>query len=762
VKRAYSNLIYAQWHLVGLLLFIICYANIAASQNSIVYGVVTDSLTKESLPGVNIIADSDQGVASGMEGRYNLVLMPGQYTLTFSYLGYKTKHVKITTATGDSLELNILLKSESVMLDMAVVSAGKYEQRISDVTVSIEVMKPAFIQNINTPNLESALNYVPGLDILDGQASIRGGSGYSYGAGSRVMMLIDDLPILAEGTEEVKWNFLPVENIEQVEILKGASSALYGSSALNGVINIRTAYPKTEPSTTVNLYAGIYSKPDRDELSWWWDTNPLFGGIQFIHSRKVNDVDLVVGANAMSNTGYRTENFDEQVRFNAKFRHLPKNVKGLSYGLNTNLQWQYTSDFFLWMDADSGAWIQNPATVTPTDGNRFNVDPWISYYDKHQNKHSLLSRYYMVRNDFDDDPDKNNASQSYYGEYQFQRQFHNGLNLIVGLVGKYGTTTANLYGDHSSSNFAAYTQLDYKFFSRLSASLGIRWEYHSLDHSEKESGTVVRTGLNYQASKKTFIRASFGQGYRFPSIAEKYTATQLGSVKIFPNPDLNSETGWSAELGIKQGFTIREWSGYFDIAAFWTEYDDMIEFIFGLYPPDSVEYPTVDDIGFKSQNIGNARITGIDMGISGTGPIGKTTVTLFAGYTYMNPVDLSSDTLENNILKYRYHHSFKSDIDVAMRKFSFGLSTVYRSFMERIDEAFEESILGTEIFPGLKEYREENNSGNIVFDIRASYSFTASTKLSFIVKNMFNEEYMGRPGDIQPPRSFTLQFLLNL
>ena len=82
--------------------------------------------------------------------------------------------------------------------------------------------------------------------------------------------------------------------------------------------------------------------------------------------------------------------------------------------------------------------------------------------------------------------------------------------------------------------------------------------------------------------------------------------------------------------------------------------------------------------------------------------------------------------------------------------------------MERIDEAFEEPIIGTEIFPGLKEYRQENNTGEIIFDFRISYAFTPSTSLSFIAKNILNNEYMGRPGDIQPPRSFTLQFLLDL
>jgi iron complex outermembrane receptor protein len=748
--------------LFGLLLVFLILENKASSQDAFVYGTVSDSITKESLPGVNILVDSISGIATDGNGKYLLKLAAGNHEITYSYLGYKSKMHRIQISQHDSLEIHIRLQSTALLLDMAVVSAGKYEQRISDVTVSIEVMKPAFIQNINTPSLESALNYVPGLDILDGQASIRGGSGYSYGAGSRVMLLIDNLPILAEGTEEVKWNFLPVENIDQVEILKGASSALYGSSALNGVINIRTAWPGINPGTTVTLYSGVYSKPKRKELSWWWNTNPLFGGIQFTHSRKIKDIDLVVGANALSNAGYRTDNFDEQVRMNVKFRHTPKKFKGFSYGLNTNLQWQYTSDFFIWMDADSGAFVQNPLTVTPTSGHRFNVDPWVTYYDKHNNKHSLLTRFYDVSNSFKDDPDKDNASRSYYGEYQFQKQIDNGLNWIAGLVGKYGSTVASLYGDHYSSNIAAFTQLDYKFLSRLSASLGVRWEYHTLDHSEQESGTVVRAGLNYQATKKTFIRTSFGQGYRFPSIAEKYTATQLGSVNIFPNPDLKSETGWSSEIGIKQGFTIRNWSGFVDVAAFWTEYSDMIEFTFGAYPPDSSDIIMIDDIGFKSLNIGDARINGIDIGISGTGLIRKTPVTLFAGYTYMNPVDLSTDTLENNILKYRYRNSFKSDIDVQVRKFSFGLSTIYRSFMERIDEAFEEPIIGTEIFPGLKAYRQENNSGDIIFDLRISYAFNPSTSLSFIAKNIFNNEYMGRPGDIQAPRSFTLQFLLDL
>jgi iron complex outermembrane receptor protein len=330
------------------------------------------------------------------------------------------------------------------------------------------------------------------------------------------------------------------------------------------------------------------------------------------------------------------------------------------------------------------------------------------------------------------------------------------------MTGLYGVTNANLYGDHTNSNMAVFTQFDYSFLKRFSASLGLRWETYSLDDTDKESAPVMRAGLNFRAASYTFLRASFGQGYRYPSIAEKYTATSLGSLNIFPNPGLKPESGWSAEVGVKQGFKIGSWKGFADVAGFWTEYEDMIEYTFGIWLEDSTQIPTLDDLGFKSLNVGYARINGVEFDITGTGTFGKYPVTFFAGYTYMNPVDLSSDTLENRILKYRYRHSVKGSMELSLKRFTFGISFIYNSFMERIDEAFEEKILGQEIFPRLKEYREKNNKGHFVLDLRASYRILEALKVSLILNNIFNEEYMGRPGDIQPPANIALQCVLKI
>jgi len=108
---------------------------------------------------------------------------------------------------------------------------------------------------------------------------------------------------------------------------------------------------------------------------------------------------------------------------------------------------------------------------------------------------------------------------------------------------------------------------------------------------------------------------------------------------------------------------------------------------------------------------------------------------------------------------------------VEYKKIAIGISMDYHSFMINIDKAFVEPITingypyvpngDTAYFlPGLKQYREEHNTGDIVFDCRVSLRVTETSKLSLIIKNIFNREYMIRPGDIQPPRSIALQYAL--
>ena len=742
-----------------LLIPMLFFPALVGAQTATAFGQIKDATTFEKLTGVNIVADGKWGTTSDEQGDYHLKLPAGTHKIQFSFVGYLSLVKTIKFQPGDSLHVDILLTQEAVNLNTAVVSAGKFRQKLSDITLSMAVIKPDFIQNTNTINMESAVNKIPGVEVLDGQASIRGGGGYSYGAGSRVLVLVDDLPILTADASQVKWNFLPIENIDQVEIIKGAASALYGSSALNGVINIRTAWPGLRPKTRITAYGGFYDKPIRNELAWWWKGYPVMTGIRFSHSQKIKQTDLVLGADALKNDGYRQDNFEKHLRFNFKLRQRSKKTEGLSYGLNANVQWQNTSDFFIWQNADSGAFLQVAGTTAPTKAFRLNTDPWIAYFDTHHNEYSLRTRYFKVRNRFDTNPDKNSESELYYGQYQYHRRFRKLLELSAGFSGLFGNTRSALYGNHKNRTLALYAQANLQWNTRLLTSAGFRWENYRLDVTDHESAPVFRAGINYHLATYTFLRASFGQGFRFPSVAEKYTATSLGSINVFPNPDLKSEKGWSSEIGLKQGFKIKNWTGFLDLAAFWTQYRDMIEFTFGVYKPDSVAIPSIHDLGFKSLNIGKARIQGIEFNIQGAGKLANhLSLRAFAGYTYKNPVDLSlSDTVQNNILKYRYRHSAKGDLAFQYKRIEVGITVLYHSFMERIDKAFEDRILGAEIFRGLKNYRKIHDKGSTVIDLRVAYNFPKQIRLSLLINNLTNIEYMGRPGDIRPPRSFQLQ-----
>jgi len=120
----------------------------------------------------------------------------------------------------------------------------------------------------------------------------------------------------------------------------------------------------------------------------------------------------------------------------------------------------------------------------------------------------------------------------------------------------------------------------------------------------------------------------------------------------------------------------------------------------------------------------------------------------------------------SNMLKYRFNHLAKGDVQLKYNQFILGMTGRYNSFMVNIDNSFENGvfILGTVNIPvlkGLKEYREKNNKGDLVFDARLGYEVNENFQLFFIVNNLFNREYMTRPGDIQAPRQFLIRFQAN-
>ena len=744
------------------------------SQKAIVNGSITSANTGESLPGVSILVNNIPFAASDENGQYSLSLDTGNVNLIFRYISFLDKAVNIHLKENEIHTLGIRMITSAHELNHVVISAGKFEQNIEDVTISMEVIKPKLIEERNTTSMDEALQHVNGVSIIDGQANIRGGSGWSYGAGSRVQILVDDLPQLTADANDTKWSFLPVENLEQIEVIKGASSVLFGSSALNGVINVRTAYPKEKPLTKINVFTGIYDHADVTlddttyKVDWWGSIPQMYNGINFLHSRQVGRLDIVVGGNMFLDEGFRKGEHEERIRLNSNLRYRFKKIEGLSVGVNLNHMKTDGSLFFLWKNDTSGAYIPAANTLSDYTTFRTNIDPFITYFDKKGNTHKLRTRWFNTTN-------QNNTNQEseadlYYGEYQFQHKFKNKLVITSGLVGQGSKVRSELYGDHDGRQIAVYAQGDYQW-KRITVSLGGRAEQNKVDSISDDWTPVIRSGLNYRITNSTFIRASYGQGYRYPAIAEKFIRTNVGGVTIYPNPDLEPEKGYSQEIAIRQGIKLGSWQGYFDLAVFENRYSNMIEFGFAVWGTSADPY---GGNGFKSLNIGDTRIRGLEGSFMAQGNLfNEIKTTISGGYTYIDPRQLSYDSTyiskigvrnymgsdSSNILKYRYRHLLKADIELQWRRLSVGLSMRYHSRMENVDKIFINGLLDYAFAPGLGigHYREHSGNGDAIFDLRTAVRITKGLSFSFLIKNLFNHIYMERPADMQPPRIFVIQ-----
>lgn len=767
---------------LNISLFFILLFSALNGQNATIQGKITDGRDKAPIIGVTVKL-ADHGTASDLDGHYKFSVAPGKYEIRFTIVGYEERILNVSLAAGETRVLDIQLHDGSNLLQTATVTAGKYEKPLGEVTVSLDVLKPKIIESTNSTSVDEVLVKIPGLNIIDGQASIRGGAGFSYGAGTRVLVLVDDMPALQPDAGLPNWDDFPVENIAQIEVLKGAASALYGSSAMNGIINIRTGFAKDQPETNFAIFGKVWGAPKDPSKKWWGNdtstlSQPVETGFSFCHRRKYNKFDVVLGAYGLFRDSYNRDTYSRYARVTPNFRYRVN--ERLTLGLNSNFNVGRSGSFFIWGGDSTLAYQSGPGSTSFSKGRlRFSIDPTLQYYDHHGNRHKILSRYFYIHNN--NSGNQSNDSRLYYGEYQFQRQMEGiGLVTTAGLVGTYNTVDAEVYGDlqFTSRNLAAYAQLDYKAFDRLNLSAGFRYE-HNVQHSPDtiwisratndfgiipngevaEGKPVFRFGANYRVAARTYLRASWGQGYRYPTIAEKFVSTDFGvGNSVVPNPSLFSETGWTTELGLKQGFNIKSWQGYFDITGFILEYQNMMEF---------VAYKLLIGPGggaaakFRSENTADTRTAGWEISVAGQGKLGPGTLALLAGFTATQPkykefsdslrffVYKASDT--TNVLKYRFNNTFKFDVEYAIKRFSFGVSTQYYSHMKSIDALFEFGL------PGVHDFRESHNNGFTVADLRMAYFLSKNLKISALCGNMFNAEYATRPALLDAPRNYTVR-----
>ena len=227
-----------------------------------IFGHVLDAANHEHLPFVNVyIKGTTLGTATNDNGHYILEHLPvGTHTVVVSFMGYKTIEQEVTLKANNSIEMNFTLEENTRLMNDVVVSANRYEVNRKEAATIVNVLTPKVFTTTNSVNLAEGLNYQPGLRVENtcqncGVNAVR----INGLEGKYSQILIDSRPVFSSLAGVYGLEQIPVSMIDRVEVIRGGGSAIFGSSAIGGVVNIITREPirnSLDISNTTQLIGG--------------------------------------------------------------------------------------------------------------------------------------------------------------------------------------------------------------------------------------------------------------------------------------------------------------------------------------------------------------------------------------------------------------------------------------------------------------------------------------------------------------------------
>ncbi|MGQ9853553.1 MAG: TonB-dependent receptor, partial [Candidatus Oleimicrobiaceae bacterium] len=311
--------------LIVLLAFVVGASAGRARDEGSVRGTVVEAGSGRPIEGANVIvAGTILGAATDAKGRFIIPrIAPGWYTVVVSSIGYKEVTLEVRVLPGIPTEVNVALEQTVIELGGLVVTASKYQQALRDVPASMAVLQADDIARRNITGVDEVLKFVPGVTTMGSNVNIRGASGYSSGIGTRVLVLVDGVPFIRGDDSDVDWDAIVPTQVQQVEVMKGAGSALYGSSALGGVVNLVLKDPEAGSRFFTRTYTGFYDRPKYQ--SWiWTHQRRHFEGTMLSYTSKVRGVGAWLSTSWRSTTGYRENDDNKTFNFMSKFLARPR------------------------------------------------------------------------------------------------------------------------------------------------------------------------------------------------------------------------------------------------------------------------------------------------------------------------------------------------------------------------------------------------------------------------------------------------------
>ncbi len=698
------------------------------AQTYSISGVVKDEDGKPLIGTNVVITGTGRGAATDENGEYEINnLDPGSYTLEFTMIGYNSVTITGKKITNSSVTVDVRMTHGIIQTNQeVVVTAEKYEQKISDLPVSATVIPSREFSEKYFKSLSDALRFAPGVQMVGDQVSIRGSSGYSRGAGTRVLVEIDGFPIYSGDTGEITWEIIPVTEIDRVEIIKGPASSLYGSTALGGVINVITKDISNNARTYIKTGIGIYSKPYYSEWDWSSKTR-TYNTLSLSHTNRFGKFGFTAALTRLNDMSYEKGAYSTRYVGYLKTVYNFSPASSLSFFANSLNETQ--GDWVYWKDLQNALipindYGQNVTSERYMLGMKYNnvVSENFSF--------DLKGSFYKIF--WYDNTRARNASYAdiYRLEGQSNLLLTDKIVLVTGFDGFGALVNSNVFGKPSGGGLGVYFQTDFKVDSSLTLTAGARLDFAKLDTLKPAAAAAPKLGLNYKLTKNLILRSSFGTGFRAPSLAEVFTSAAFtAGITFKQNPKLKPEKNISFEVGANyQPFSQLS----FDAALFRTEYYDFIQW--------AVD---VDGEAFFA-NVQRARIEGAELSINSG--MFNNHLSFKLNYTYL----WARDIQQNIALKYRPRHQLTANISLNLAGFELGSDFRYWSKVEQMD--FELVDLGI-----IKDGRVRVPV--YVLDFRAGYNFSDlgfPARIFFNVNNALNYNYVELIGNIAPIRNFSL------
>ncbi len=490
------------------------------------------------------------------------------------------------------------------VLDPVVVTATRFAQPASELSTSTTVITANEIISSGARDLGEVLRSTTSLDVSSqgprgavSLAKIRGSSA------EQVLVLLDGVRLNSQQNGLFDLNSLPValKDIERIEIVRGPASALYGSAASGGVIQIFTRQPETKPRTSVTWREGSY------------DTRNF--GVS--HAWKMENLYYRIGANGDRSDGYRDNSALNQETYNGLVgMDLPGgyNIEGSAFFIDKKVEVPGTTSWLTPNARQRDRNIFSQLAVKGPTGPLFTTARLV--YDRQKSQ-------YADPDTWPGPTDDTHTLETIGSE--LQTSWKTGIHTLV-FGGDYYEddldSTAN--GKRDQERWSLFTQYQIDPTAWASFLVGLRYD----GHSDFRSVFSPRVGVSLFPTETTTVRLSAGKSFRAPTLNERFWPADFFTEG---NPNLDPETAWEFELGVDQKLGR---SGTIRIAGFMRQAEDLIQWSEGT------------DFIWRPTNIAKSRTWGAEA--SAEFRLHQS-VLWGANYTYLRPKDRESGDYLLNI-----------------------------------------------------------------------------------------------------------------